>query len=100
MGETNSPFEQIKYNDEELLQENILRIRDNANVNYAERVASRIEDLIQFGYEYEPDIIPIIPTSLHSLVEFLVNNTNLVRPNLVLTPSRNIQAQAKVLIRN
>lgn len=89
---TESPFESIYLEEHEELQKEIQRIR-GLKQDYAETLATRLEQLVQLGYEDDPERIPLHSASLHNLFTLLQAEHGLSRPTVVLTPSRNIQAQ-------
>ena len=75
------------------LSAEILKSRNILPPHFSDRVVARIEELVAFSYEDNPERTPLTPLSLHAFATFLSNNAALKRPSIVLTPSRNIQAQ-------
>jgi len=88
-----SPFDILILDEDKELKKGIFCLRKLVGVEYADILAQRVEYLIQVAYEDEPDCIPLVSASLNSFINLFISNPELLRPNIVLTPSRNLQAQ-------
>jgi len=93
--ETESPFDSLDElrNEDEKVSELVSHIERQLNIDFAERLASRIQFLVEVSKEEYPDEIAIISDSLRNFVGFLQSTPNLNYPDIVLTPSKNIRVQ-------
>jgi hypothetical protein len=71
----------------------ILHVRERLRSEFAERLANRLDYLAKISQEEYPEQAPIAPESLQDFVAFLESTPKLVYPDVVLTPSGNIQAE-------
>jgi hypothetical protein len=71
----------------------ILNVREQFKGEFAERLAKRLDYLAKLNEEESPKQAPIAPESLQDFVAFLESTPKLVYPDVVLTPSGNIQAE-------
>lgn len=90
-----SPFDVLdgKLADEEKIRRLINYIRDESKIQFAEKLAARLNFLYEVAKEEDPDEVPISPESLSNFIGFLQKTPNLKYPSVVLTPSNEISAQ-------
>ncbi len=95
--ESESPFDYLYElrNEDEKVLELISHIQGQLNIDFAERLTSRIQFLFEVSKEEYPDEIAIISGSLRNFISFLQSSPNLNYPDVVLTPSKNIRVQWK-----
>lgn len=88
-----SPFDELDKLRDDAVLKSISYVRSSSHISYAERLASRLKFLVDAAKEEEPDEVAISPQSLRNFVIFLQSTAKLKYPDIVLTPSKNIQAQ-------
>ncbi len=90
-----SPFDEIDRLQEvgKKIERLIDFIRSEYNIEFAERLADRIEALYQAAMEEEPDQIPISPESVTYFLAFLRELGTPNYPDIVLTPTHEIRAR-------
>ena len=93
-----SPFDVLdgKLADEEKIRRLINYIRDESKIQFAEKLAARLDFLYEAAKEEDPDEVPISLESLSNFIGFLQKTPNLRYPSVVLTPSNEISAQWRV----
>jgi hypothetical protein len=89
-----SPFDVLdeKLADEAKIRKLINYIRDKSNIQFAQKLAARLNFLYEAAKE-DPDEVQISPESLSNFIAFLKKTPNLRYPDVVLTPSNEIRAQ-------
>ncbi|MFZ5995584.1 MAG: hypothetical protein ACOYU4_11435 [Thermodesulfobacteriota bacterium] len=91
--QSESPFDQLtKLRDDKVL-EIISYVQKSSHIPFTERLARRLRFLFDAAKEEFPDEFAISPESLNNFLTFLQYTPNLKYPDIVLTPSKNIQAQ-------
>ncbi len=90
-----SPFDVL---DEKLAYDEKIRkivnyLSNESNIQFAQKLASRLNFLYETAKEGAPDEVPILPESLSNFIAFLEKTPNLKYPDVVLTPSNEIRAQ-------
>lgn len=88
-----SPFNSLFISEHGALDRAIRRILIDLHVSFSRGIFERVRELIGYGYEDEPDQVPISPESVENLIVFFQQYPHASRPNIVVTPSRNIQMQ-------
>ncbi|MFV9690863.1 MAG: hypothetical protein ACNY01_07855 [Desulfobacteria bacterium] len=90
-----SPFDVLdgKLAGEEKIRRLINYIRDESKIQFAKKLAARLNFLYEVAKEEDPDEVPISPESLSNFIGFLQKTPNLKYPSVVLTPSNKISAQ-------
>lgn len=88
-----SSFDNLLFFYDKRLRSIIDDLRRDNDIRYSDKLANRLTELISLGYEDEFDQIPIKLGSLNNFIRFIKSNKNIKRPNVVLTPSREIQTQ-------
>jgi len=98
LNQIETPFEQIdvRRNEDEKVSEIISYLRKHLNVDFAQRVAARLEFLVDVAKEENPSESAISPESLSNFIAFIQSNPGLAYPDIVLSPSKNIRAQWRV----
>ena len=93
--ETGSPFDELseQQDDDDKVLEIIEHVRKQLNVNFAQRLAYRLDYLFNISNEEDPDDIAISPDSLRNFIGFMQSAPYLKYPDVVITPSKNIRAQ-------
>lgn len=89
------PFEiidSLKDNNEKL-EEIVFFLEKVAKIEYSERFANRLKNLIEDSIEEYPDEDPINPESLRYCIKFLYSVENFEYPDIVVTPDKNIRLQ-------
>lgn len=90
-----SPFESLRDTSDDIdkIKNLIEHLRRWVDTPFAERIAKRLEFLIEASQEEEPEELPISPESLRNFIGFLQTTANLKYPDVVLTPSHDIWAE-------
>lgn len=88
-------FDQLEEqrSDENKIVELISYIRSQKRIPFAERLANRLEYLVEASQEEYPYQSPISSESLRWFVYLLISTPNLVYPDVVLSPSGNIRVE-------
>jgi len=71
----------------------ILNVRERSKSPFAERLARRLDQLVETSREEYPYQAPLSPQSLRDFIDFLQSVPNPAYPNVVLTPNGNIRAE-------
>jgi hypothetical protein len=69
------------------------RFRKHPKIGFAERIATRLDYLLEVSREEQPEQAPPSAESLNGFLAFLAKNPGLAYPNLVLTPNGNVRAE-------
>lgn len=91
--QSESPFDELDKLRDDAVLKSISYVRSSSHIPYSERLASRLKFLVDAAKEEEPDEVAISPQSLRNFLIFLQSTAKLKYPDIVLTPSKNIQAQ-------
>jgi hypothetical protein len=68
-------------------------VRERLDVPFAQRLAKRLDYLVETSQEEYPHQAPMVPQSLQDFIDYLQSVPNLTYPNVVLTPNGNIRAE-------
>lgn len=92
---TSSPFQTIdeRRSEADKVSELIELIRSSAELPFAERLARRLEELVDIAREEAPDQSEMSSNSLRAFMRLLRDHPDLSEPGVVLTPSGNILAE-------
>lgn len=71
----------------------IVYVKEQLKVPFSERLAKRLDHLVETSREDFPYQAPILPQSLQDFIDFLQSVPNLAYPNVVLTPDGNIRTE-------
>lgn len=91
--EQTSSFDNLLSFYDKKLSSKITELRNYKDIDYSDKLADRLTELVGLGYEEEFDQVPIKIESLSNFISFIKSNISIKCPNIVLTPSREIQAQ-------
>lgn len=90
----NEQRETLPTDDPEIsLSDLITRFRQLPKIDFAERIAIRLNYLLEVSREEQPEQAPPAAASLQGFLAFLFKNPDLAYPDLVLTPDGNVRAQ-------
>jgi hypothetical protein len=71
----------------------INRLRYDPRIRFAERIAARLDYLLEISREEQPEQAPPAMASVEGFLAFLSKNPGLAYPTIVLTPDGNVRAQ-------
>ncbi len=78
---------------DESLSSVVAGIRRDPRLRFPERLATRLEQLIEMSREEQPEQAPPALASVQALIAFLAANPELSYPTMVLTPAGNVRVE-------